>query len=484
MKPPVEPFGVGTGSGLSRFCGGNWTTWSARQGLPEGGVRGILEDGRGGLWLVTGAAVLRLPAAAMNCSGPPQSLAFTTYGLAEGLRLARAGRQGPRIAKSRDGRLWVSTEDGVAVIDPGRIRANPAPPPVVIEQLLADGRPIDTGSASKIRFRGRQVQITYTGLSLTAPERVRFRYRLDGLERDWTDAGTRRYVAYVNLPPAAYTFRVLACNSEGVWNTTGASLAFQIAPYFYQSKWFAALCAGTAALLIWGGYRVRMRRLVIRLRLIAGERARMTRELHDSLLQGFSGVVYQMEAASRLYASNPEAGKQRLDRAIDQADRSLSEARRAIMSMPLQELEHATLPEALSNFGSRATEGFPSAFHLTLQGHVRQLPYEVQANLYMIGREAIYNAVNHADARRIAVELVYSARGARLSVEDDGIGFDLEAAMAKTDHRGVIGMQERAKHIGAVLTIHSAPGRGTRIEMTAPLKGRSGQPPGQLDKTA
>jgi signal transduction histidine kinase/streptogramin lyase len=464
---------VGTRGGLSRFRRGRWTTWTAKQGLPEGGIQGIVEDNRGGLWLMTSSGILMLSLAALSNApdGSPGNVAYTLYGLAEGLRLASsANTANPRIAKSNDGRLWVCTEDGVAVIDPSRIRRNPFPPPVVIEQLLVDGRPVDTSAVTGIEFRGREVQITYTGLSLTVPERVRFRYKLEGLDQNWTEAGTRRYVAYVNLPPRKYAFRVLACNNEGVWSTTGASLAFQIAPEFYQRVWFAPLCVAVAALLVWAAYWLRVRRLVSRFQLVAEERARMTRELHDSLLQGFSGVVFQLEAVSRLYESNPEVSKRRLERAIDQADQSLLEARRAIMCMHLPELENATLAEALSVAGNRAIEGSAIAFHLTVKGRVRQLPYEVQANLYLVGREAIANSVNHARAKKITAQLDYSAKSVSLSVQDDGIGFDLETAKAKKDHRGVIGMHERAKYVGATLSVDTASGQGTRIGLVVPLR--------------
>jgi signal transduction histidine kinase len=376
----------------------------------------------------------------------------------------------PRIAKANDGRLWAATEDGVAVIDPSRIRGNPVPPPVSIEQLLADGRPFETGPASGIELRASELQIVYTGLSFTVPESVRFRYRLDGLDRNWTDAGTRRNVTYVNLPPGKYLFRVTASNNDGVWNTTGASLAFQIAPYFYQTWWFAVLCAGIATLLAWGTHRLRVRRLVTRFQLVAQERTRVTRELHDSLLQGFSGVVLQLEAVARQFESNPGTSKQRLERAIHQADHSLAEARRTIMSMRLPALENQTLPEALSAVGSQATEGTSISFHLAVRGHVRQLPYDAQANLYLVGREAITNAVNHARAKRIAAQLTYSTKATRLTVEDDGSGFDLESAKAKQDHWGLLGMQERAKHLGATLSIDSATGRGTKIEVAIPAR--------------
>lgn len=464
---------VGTGSGVSRFRNGRWTTWTAAQGLPEGGVNGLQEDEEGGFWLVTSAGILRLSLPALDRipDGSPAGLSFTLYGLTEGLRLPSSGNMAnPRITKSNDGRLWLRVEDGIAVLDPRRIRMNRVPPPVVIEQLMVDGKPMDTEALTKTGFRGHEVQFTYTGLSLSVPEAVRFRYKLDGLDKDWTDAGTRRYVTYVNLPPAKYAFRVMACNNEGIWNRAGARLDFAIAPEFYQTRWFLPLCLLTASMMVWGIYQMRVRSLVMRFKLVAQERARMTRELHDSLLQGFSGVVFQLEAVSRLFDSDPENGKRRLERAMEQADQSLLEARRAIMSMHLPELEGNTLPEALQAAGDRAVEGSPMLFHLTAKGNVRQLPYEIQANLYLVGREAISNAVSHSKGKKIGVQLAYSARRVILTIQDDGTGMDLESALKKTDHRGVAGMHGRAKHIGANLTVDSRPGQGTRIELVANLK--------------
>ena len=464
---------VGTGAGLSRFRNESWTTWTAQHGLPEGGVLAIVEDRRDGLWLATGNGLLRLGMAELDQTpdGSPRHLTFAQYGRGDGLRLAStASMTGPRLARSGDGRIWVRTEDGIAVVDPAGIRSNPLPPPVVIEQILVDGRPVEIHSASEIAFRGRELQIAYTGLSLMVPERVRFQYKLDGLDRTWTDAGTRRNVVYVNLPPGRYRFHVIACNNDGVWNTSGAGLAFRLAPYFYQTTWFAGSCVGVLALLIWGFHWLRVRRLVARFQLVAQERARVTRELHDSLLQGFSGVVYQLEAAARLFESNPELSKERLERAIGQADQSLGETRRTIMSMRLPALENHTLPEALSAIGAQLTKGTPISFRLTVRGVIRQLRYDVQANIYLIGREAITNAVNHAGPRRIIAQMMYSEGEVRLTVLDDGSGFDPEAAMAKEDHWGIAGMRERANQIGASFTLESALGRGTEIGVSVECK--------------
>jgi signal transduction histidine kinase len=206
------------------------------------------------------------------------------------------------------------------MVDPARIRSNPVAPPVAIEQVVVDGTPLDLASAARVGFRGRQVQITYTALSLVIPERIHFKYLLEGLDHNWTDADGRRNVAYVGLPPARYRFRVIACNNDGLWNNLGAVQAFVIKPYFYQTWWFVGVCAVAIGLLAWGAHRFRVQRVVSRLQLIAQERARMTRELHDSLLQGFAGVVFQLEAVARQFETAPDVSKRRLERAIEQAD--------------------------------------------------------------------------------------------------------------------------------------------------------------------
>ncbi|SPE42908.1 putative Integral membrane sensor signal transduction histidine kinase [Candidatus Sulfopaludibacter sp. SbA3] len=465
---------VGTKSGLSRLRRGRWNSWTIRHGLPEGGVRGIVEDGsRHAMWLVTSGGLVQVSTtdldAAQTSAKPLNSF---LYGRNEGLRLVAVSTStNPPITMSDDGRIWLCTEDGLAIVDPGRIRSNPLPPPVVIEQMTVDGTPLDLTSGTDIVFRGRQLQIAYTALSLMAPERIRFKYRLDGVDRNWTEADGRRNVDYVGLPPAHYRFRVIACNNDGVWNNEGAALAFLVKPYYYQTWWFAAACLGGAGLLAWGAHRLRVQRVVSRLQLIARERARLTRELHDSLLQGFAGVVYQLEAVSRQFYTAPEASRQRLERAIDQADRSLLEARRTILSMRLPALENRTLPEALSAIASQLTEDTSIAFHLEVKGRIRQLPYDQQANVYLIGREAITNSVNHARASRIVAALVFSAKELRLAVQDDGSGFDPQTGTTKRDHWGMRGMRERAASIGATFTLDAAPGRGTKIEIVVPRKG-------------
>ncbi len=461
---------VGTATGLSRWRHGVWTTWDQRHGFTAGAVLGIMEDNGDGLWLVTGQGILRLPRTVLSATpdGSPGPLAFTVYGRAEGLRLSGASIANPRIARSADGRLWVATGDGVAILNPDKIRRNSVPPPVAFEQVQVDGKSLDTAVPGGLRFRGQELEISYTGLSFTDPENVRFRYWLEGVDRNWIDAGTRRNVTYVNLSPGQYRFRVLAANSEGVWNTTGAALPFFIVPYFYQTVWFKALVVVLLMVSVRTVYLLRVKYLVARFNAIQQERTRLTRELHDSLLQGFAGVVMQLEAVDRQFESHPETSRRRLAKAIGQAEESLREARNVMSSMRLPELENRTLPEALSDAGSKATEGTGIAFQLGVKGHARLLPYEMQANLFLIGREAVTNSVNHSHARRIATQLVYSAKEVCLTVQDDGLGFDPE--IRKEGHWGVAGMRERAKQMGGTIRIDSQPDRGTKIELAVPVK--------------
>ncbi len=456
---------IGTREGLSRIRNGRWTTWTAKQRVPLGGIQAMTEDDGGHLWLVTPAGMLLLTLEDLSRTpdGVPASLFFSTYGPDDGIRIADIpGTMDPRLAKSVDGRLWLSTGDGVATIDPASIRTNTLAPPISIEQLIVDGKRMDV-TAHDIRFRGRAVQIDYTALSLTSPEAVRFRYQLEGFDRDWVEAGTRRQIVYANLPPADYRFHVIASNNDGVWNQEGAVLSFRCEPYFYQTRLFSALCLCALGLSVWGVVRLRVGQIRSRFQLVLAERTRLTREMHDTLLQGFAGVVYQLEAASRQAATAPDLSKKRVERALEQADQSLREAREALSSMRLSALEHSTLSEALLATGKQILEGTPARFDMDVTGRVRQLPYDIQANLYIIAREAINNALNHARPESVTLELAYSRDSVRLTVEDDGVGFDPDNTPVREDHWGLGGMRERARLIGARLTVQSERGLGTKI---------------------
>jgi len=457
---------IGAGRTLSRIRDGKVTTWGPRQGLPPEDIQGIVEDAAGVLWVATVDSVLRVarPDAGAGPGGGPPLLHMTRYSGADGLHKRQSnGMYGPRIAVAGDGRVWVCELDGVAVLDPELLRPDAVPPPVHVEQIVADGAVLPWGVRA---FRGRETRLEYTGISLRAPDRVHFKYRLDPGLPDWTDAENRRYVSLVNLEPAHYTFRVMACNLDEVCNEQGDAIEFQIIPYFHQTVWFKLLLVAFAAGLAWSFHLLRLRNVKTRFRLAAQERARVTREIHDTLLQGFAGVVYQLDAASRQFDSQPAASKERLNRALDQADNALTEARRTLQDMRLPVLEDSTLPEALQDVGVKAVEGAGAAFALRVKGNVAPLPYAAQAAMFLIGREAINNAATHSGAARITVHLHYTDREFRMLVQDDGSGFDPAEARKKVGHFGVESMAVRARQAGADFHIDTAPGKGAAITVT------------------
>jgi signal transduction histidine kinase/ligand-binding sensor domain-containing protein len=415
---------IASGGTLNRIRGGKVTTWGAPQGLAAGDIYGVTLDRSGNAWMTAVGGVVRVPLADLERSpdGEPGPARFTRYDEADGVRPpARGGMASPRITTAADGRVWFCERDGVGILDPDLLRGNPVPPPVAIEQLTADGVALD---AAEPRFRGRQLRITYTA----------------------------------------------ACTRDAVCNETGAAVDFRVMALYYQTIWFRLGLAAAVGGAIWGGFRLRVRRVVARYRLVAQERARVTREIHDSLLQGFAGVVLQLDAASRQFTSNPSLSKERLDRALEQADESLREARLMLLDMRLPILEGRTLAEALAEVGEGATRGTPISFHLKTRGTEKALPYPAQAALFLIGREAIYNAVNHARPSRITLNLTSTEKEYRLHVQDDGCGFDLEALKRKAGHLGVQGMAERARDAGAQFHIDTAPSGGTRVNVVVPRK--------------
>jgi signal transduction histidine kinase len=332
--------------------------------------------------------------------------------------------------------------------------------------MMIDRQAIPLDSPAGITFRAREVQLDYTALSFVSPEATQFRYKLEGFDTSWKEVGARRTATYTNLSPGRYRFLVTASNNNGVWNEAGASLQFRVQPQFYRTWWFVTLCGTTMLLSGLGIYLFRARQLRYQFQLVLQERYRLTRDLHDTLLQGFAGFVYQVDAAWRQLEKAPEATKERLKRALEQGDLSLKEARETLSFMRLSAVENSTLSEAVAAIGEQLTAGTAVRFALEVRGSESRSQYAVQANLYALAREALTNAVNHASATQISVELVYSAAGLNLIVQDNGTGFDPKLALQKTNRFGLLGMQERAQQLNATFAIDTAPGRGTRIDVT------------------
>ena len=321
----------------------------------------------------------------------------------------------------------------------------------------------------------RDLQIDYTALSLVAPEKVRFRYKLEGWDRDWQDAGTRRQAFYTNLSPRKYHFQVMACNNSGVWNEAGETLDFSIAPTYYQTRWFQLSCVAAFMVLLSVLYRVRLRQVArqfnLRLEERVSERTRIARDLHDTLLQSFHGLLLRFQTASELFPTRPAEAKQTLDSAIEQAAQAITEGRDAVQGLRSSTVVTNDLALAINTLGEELAGGEtnPNAaeFHVGVEGTTRDLHPILRDEVYRIAGEALRNAFLHAEARRIEVEIRYDERQFRLRLRDDGKGIDSKLLNddERPGHYGMRGMRERAKLLGGKLTVWSEVETGTEVEL-------------------
>jgi signal transduction histidine kinase len=325
----------------------------------------------------------------------------------------------------------------------------------------------------------RDLQIDYTALSLVAPEKVLFRYKLEGWDQDWQDVGDRRKAFYNNLPPRTYRFKVIACNNSGVWNEAGAFLDFSIAPAYYQTIWFRASVVVALASVMATLYRTRVRRLALqfnaRMEERVNERTRIARDLHDTLLQSFHGVVLRFQAAALLLPDRPAEARETLDTAIDSASQAMAEGRDAVLGLRPQPIANNDLAEVMSALGDELSAADrapqpPPHFRVRVEGTPRDLATLVRDEVYRIAREALRNAFQHARATGIEVEIRYELRQFRLRVRDDGMG--IEPAVftdgGRAGHYGLAGMRERAELLGGTLAVWSQPDAGTEMELSLP----------------
>jgi hypothetical protein len=372
--------------------------------------------------------------------------------------------------EATDGRLWFATDNGLAWIDPAHLSKNMVPPPVSIRSLATEVKKYEPATALKLPAGTHRLRIEYAALSLSVPERVRFRYRLEGADKDWQDSGNQRQASYTNLGPGKYVFRVIASNNDGVWNEQGATLIFSIAPAWYQTNWFLVLCVFAGLLVVWAGYRLHVRRIAsdisARFDERLGERTRLARELHDTFLQTIQG--------SKMVADDALDGPSdpvRMRRAIEQLSSWLAQAthegRAALNSLRTSTVEKNDLADAFR----RATEDalVPSSMTatLTVVGEARVMHPIVRDEIYRIGYEAIRNAFTHSGASRLTVELKY-AHDLTVRVSDNGDGIDPAVLeKGKEGHFGLPGMRERAERIGARFTVVSS-ASGTEIRLVVP----------------
>ena len=466
---------VGTnGGGLGLLDGGRFYTFTSRDGLPNDTIYRILEDGRGNLWMSCKKGIFRLDKTelaefAARGSG---SLSPVVYGTADGMPTRECSGGGhPSGWRGRDGRLWFTTIKGVTMIDPERVALNTEPPPVVVEEVRVDGELVTARGRRELSPGSSRFDFHYAGLSFVAPERVRYRYKLEGFDEDWVDGGDRRVAYYTNLGPGDYRFLVSAVNNDGVWSRAPASFDFHLRPHFYRTYWFYALTALMLALVAWQLYALRVRQMRARFDAVLTERNRIAREIHDNLAQEILGVSVQLEIVARMMNVSADAARTHLDRARQLVRASIAEARRYVWDLRSQTLDDRDLPTALAEMTRRLTADTDVQTQFEVGGTFRPLPPQVENNLLRVAQEAVNNAVRHARARTICVNLFFDAAGVRLSVRDDGRGFDAAVADGgRSGHFGILGMRERAEAMGGSLVIESRPGEGSEVTLGVPLE--------------
>ncbi|MEW6156941.1 MAG: two-component regulator propeller domain-containing protein [Verrucomicrobiota bacterium] len=459
---------IGTQGGLSRYAEGRFHSYTTRDGLMQNFVYQILEDNRQHLWMSSNRGVFRVSKQAFADfdRGQARTLVCEPYGISDGMKTTQCeGGSQPAGWKSRDGRLWFPTAHGVTMLDPEQLFRNLQPPPVVIEAVSLPDRTVALPGPVQLQPNTREIRIHYTALSFLAPEKVQFRYRLEGLSSDWIEAGPRREATYHELPPGKYRFQVVACNNDGVWNETGAIFSFSLPPRFYQTAWFYALCALILILAGWEYHRRRLRQAEAQFSVVLAERNRIARDLHDTLAQGFAGIAFQLEAVATKLTEAPAQAQEHLTIALNMVRHSLAEARRTVMNLRSAALENGDLATALNESGRQILAGRPVQLDVKTQGEPRPIPAKTEENLLRIGQEAITNALKHAEATRIDVLLEYRPESVCLIVRDDGKGFDPVTEQNRNGaHFGLLGMRERAKQVNGQLRIQSDPQtRGTKI---------------------
>jgi len=327
----------------------------------------------------------------------------------------------------------------------------------------------------------RNLRIEYTALSLVAPEKIHFKYKLEGQNRNWHEVINERQAMYTNLPPRKYNFRVIASNNSGVWNETGDTLEFSVAPAYYQTTWFYALCVAAGLVILWGVYRHRMRQVArefnANLEGRVDERLRVARDLHDTLLQSFQGLMPVFQTARNLLPRQSDRAAEVLDEGLHDAAEAIVEGRNAIQNLRAKPLLDTDLGSLLNGAGQELAQlpeaqGSVPAFRVVVEGSRLPLAPLIRDEIYRIGREVLRNAFRHAHADRIEAEIRYDRSMFRLRIRDDGRGIDSSVLKqgARTGHFGLPGMHERAQRMGGRLNIWSEPGAGTEAELTIPAR--------------
>jgi signal transduction histidine kinase len=456
-------------SGLEYLKNGKWGTLTQRQGLPDDSIRDIQSDQAGNLWIGSSIGIFRISRQQLDqfMDGKIKSVNCLQLGTGDGLGAWEIlSDSQPVSSRTPDGRLWYVTSVGLVVVDPHAIQWNALPPPVVIESLQADGRPIkSTASPTNPQIRKsiapcpagtRQLEISYTALSFSSPNQVRFRYRLQGLEKNWTEAANRRVAYFPHLPPGKYTFEVTACNNHGIWNETGAQLSFEVLPVFWQTGWFKLLLAAVFVSVLVLIYRAK----AARLQALEQLRHRIARDLHDEVGANLGSISLLTEVMER----KPQPGD--LAQIRSTADQTVDTLRDLVWIINPSHEHLADLVQRLNQIASIMLANVVCRFEEPAHASNVKLPLEIRRNAPPLFKEILHNIQKHSHAQNVGIKVYCSDGNFVLQVQDDGVGFDVTAKRAGD---GLKNFQNRAAEMRAQLTVRSQPGKGTTVELTAPI---------------
>lgn len=463
---------VATTRGLFRVRDGRVTQISAQHGLPGDFFTSLVVDRSGALWLGLRAGIVRLRTDEFEeaVANPGHKVEYQFFDTSDGLSDAPAKLGGPASVVDRAGRLWFQTLGGAAVIDEEHGDLQRQRARASVERLrVDDGSPLFRPDAAQLPPNPTRIQLDFTAVHLSDATKVRFRYKLEGLDRDWVEAGSRRQAFYTSLPPGQYRF-LLAARLNGV-EQSAATLAFSVRPAFYETRWFLVLCGLLVVTGVAGGWRLRLHAVRRSFNMVLEERARISRELHDTVLQSLAGLALQMESLAQQCDGLPvAAGLRRLRRQVEQ---HIHETRHAILALRSDETAVRSLSARLRASAAELVAGTGVQVEFVVSDEERPLPSFQEEQVMRIAQEAIRNAARHSGAHSVDVTLSYGISGLTLSVRDEGQGFmQDEESNRKAERWGVMGMRERARKAGGRLSIESEPGAGATVTLEVPAAPR------------
>lgn len=469
-------FGTRT-SGLFRWKSGKLTAFTIAEGLVNNSIYQVLEDPHGTLWLSgpNGISSIGRRDLERTASDPTYRPAVKLYGAADGLEnTAMYGGVQPAGCTTPSGEVWFPSTAGAI-----RIGADPegpvAAPPAVIYSVMADGREVGAGSDIVLPPGQGKLEIQYGAIQLRSQDRVRFRYQLDGFDSGWTETRARR-ASYTNIPHGHYRFHLQAFDIAQPAATSEASVAFEWRPHFYRAWWFYVLCVAGLAGAVWSIYQARMRQAHARFEAVLGERNRLAREMHDTLIQGCTGVSALLEAVASMTPEQAPAAESLLECARTQMRAVTDEARAAVWN--LHRGGRSEINRLVDQLARQACAASQVPVRVETSGKPVVLDPLVEHDVMMVAREAVYNALRHAHPHEVLLRFQFQRGRIRMSVQDDGCGFEPDEVLPENGgHFGLIGMRERTERLGGHFAVHSAPGKGTELCLDVPVRPPASEKP-------